>query len=102
MPGADAAGAGGLGSLGGMLIPFIVIMGAMYLLMILPQKRKEKKKKEMVNAVKKGDEIVSIGGISGKVVNVKDDQVTLETGAEKTKIALKKWAIQDVKKPLEA
>ena len=76
------AGSGALGIGGGSLLttalPFIVIMAAMYLLMILPQKRKEKKKKAMINAVKKGDEIVSIGGISGKVLNVKDDEVTVE------------------------
>ena len=48
-----------------------------------------------------GNEVITIGGVSGKIVNIKDDEVTIETGVEKAKINFKKWAIKEVIKPIE-
>ena len=74
----------------------------MYVMLILPQKKKEKKTKEMLNSLQVGWDVTSIGGITGKIVNIKDDEITIETSVEKTKIVVKRWAIKDVVKPVEA
>lgn len=83
----------------GYLVFFILIM---YLLIFLPQKKRDKKAKAMLDALLVGDSVVTIGGISGKVINIKDDEVTLETGVERSKINIKKWAIKEVVKPIES
>lgn len=99
--GAAPAGMGGFGLAGTIayILFFVVIM---YLLIFLPQKRRDKKAKEMVNAVQVGNQVVTIGGIAGKVINIKDDELTIETGVERAKINVKKWAIKEVVKPVEA
>ncbi|MGI6778657.1 MAG: preprotein translocase subunit YajC [Acetivibrionales bacterium] len=79
-----------------LLLPFIIMIGAMYLLIFLPQKKREKKAREMLSALKVGDNIITIGGIAGKIVNIKDDEVTVETSVEKTKVNFKKWAVKEV------
>ena len=86
----------------GFVIYIVFIIGIMYLLVFLPQKRRDKKAREMVNSLRVGDKVITIGGVSGKIINIKDDEVTLETGVEKTKIILKNWAIKEVDKPIEA
>ena len=78
---------------------FIVVM---YLLIFLPQKRRDKKAKEMVNTIQVGSQIVTIGGITGKVINIKDDELTIESGVERAKINIKKWAVKEVIKPIES
>ncbi len=77
-------------------------IGIMYLLIFLPQKRRDKKNKEMLNTLTVGSNITTIGGITGKIVNIKDDELTIESGIENTKILIKRWAIKDVEKPIEA
>lgn len=72
------------------LIAFFVIM---WVLMIRPEKKKQKKVEEMRKALAVGDEIVTIGGIMGKVVHVTEDNVTIESGEDRVRIQLKKWAI---------
>jgi len=80
----------------------IVLFVAMYFILILPQKRREKKTREMLDSLKVGDKIVTIGGIDGKIINIKDDEVTIETSVEKTQIVFKKWAVKEVIRPIEA
>jgi preprotein translocase subunit YajC len=70
-------------------------------MIFLPQRKRDKKAKELMSALQVGNMIVSIGGISGKVINLKDDEVTVETSVEKTQVVFKKWAIKEVQKPLE-
>ena len=77
-------------------------IGIMYLLIFLPQKRRDKKNKEMLNALTVGSNITTIGGIAGKIINIKDDEVTIESGIENTKILVMRWAIKDVERPIEA
>lgn len=98
---ATGAAAGGIGLYGTIayILFFIVVM---YLLIFLPQKRRDKKAKEMVNAIQVGNQIVTIGGITGKVINIKDDELTIESGVERAKINLKKWAVKEVIKPIES
>ncbi len=80
----------------------VLMFGFMYLIIILPQRRREKKTREMLNAMKVGEEVVTIGGIMGKVINIKDEEITIESGVEKTKIKVKRWAIKEVHKLIEA
>ncbi|MEN6316496.1 MAG: preprotein translocase subunit YajC [Clostridiaceae bacterium] len=84
------------------LIWFVFIIGIMYLLVFLPQKKRDKKAKAMLNAMQVGNNVITIGGITGKVINIKDDEVTIETGVEKTKINFKKWAVKEVIAPVES
>ena len=82
---------------------FLVIMfGVMYFLMIRPQKKKEKAVKAMLDALKVGDRVCTIGGIYGTVTGVKDDQVIIAVGAQKTVMNMARWAIKSVEDaPLE-
>jgi len=90
------------GSIISLLLPFIILFGLMYLMIFLPQKRREKKTKGMLAALQVGEEVVTIGGIRGRVVNIKDDEVTIESGIDKTRLTLNRGAIGEVKKPIEA
>lgn len=80
----------------GSYLPMIVIVVAMILIMIIPQRKRDKKMREMLESVKAGDNIKTIGGVYGKVVSVKEDLVTIETGPEKAKIVFAKGAIATV------
>lgn len=101
MPEEGATGLLGMGSIGFVLyIAFFI--GIMYLLVFLPQKKRDKKAKAMVSSLRVGDKIVTIGGIAGKIINIKDDEITVEAGIEKSKIVLKSWSVKEVDKPMEA
>ncbi len=86
----------------GFVLPMALVFGLMYVMLILPQKRKEKKTKELLNSLQVGWSVTTIGGISGKIVNIKDDEITVESGVERTKILIKRWAVKDVIKPVES
>jgi len=78
------------------LVSIVLVFGIMYAVLIIPQRRKEKKNRAMLDAVRQDDVITTIGGIQGKIVNISEDDITIETGVAKTKILVKKWAIRDV------
>jgi len=86
----------------GTILYFVFFIVIMYLIIFLPQKRRDKKTREMINSIQVGNEIVTIGGVAGKVVNIKDDEITIETSVEKTQMVFKKWAVKEVIKPVEA
>lgn len=92
----DATG-GVLGTIMSFL-PFLLLIPVFYFFMYRPQKKQEKETAEMRNSLMIGDEISTIGGIMGKIVKVKDDYIVLETGADRTKIKMKKTAIATVDK----
>lgn len=77
------------------LLPFVLIIGVMYFILIRPQRKKDKAAKEMRNAVQIGDEITTMGGIVGIVVNIKEDTIVIETGSDRSKVRIKRWAIQE-------
>ncbi len=97
---ASAAPTSTLGSLGGLILPLALMFGLMYFLMIRPQKKKEKALREQINAMAVGDKCLTIGGILGKVVNIKDDEVTVQTSVANTLITVRKSAISTVYKPV--
>ncbi len=90
--------AGATGAAGGKSnFSLIFLMGGMfaimYFVMIRPQKKKQAAEKEMRESLQVGDEITTIGGIVGRVVTVKDDSLIIETGADRNKIKITRWAI---------
>lgn len=89
-PAAPAAG-GGLNSLLGFL-PIVLIFVVLYFLMILPQQRKQKKHREMLTALKRGDRVVLGSGIHGIISNVKDETFLVKV-AEGTELEVDKAAV---------
>ena len=77
-----------------LIIYIVIIVAAMYFFMIRPNKKKQQKEEQMRNSVEVGNEILTIGGIFGKVVAVKEDSFIVESGPERSKIRIAKWAIQ--------
>ncbi|MBO5037041.1 MAG: preprotein translocase subunit YajC [Clostridia bacterium] len=76
-------------------LPFILIIVAFYFFLIRPQRKQEKETQKMRNSIEIGDQITTIGGITGVVRQIKDeDTYIIETGADKNRISIKKWAIQ--------
>ena len=76
------------------IILMVVLFGAMYFLMIRPQKKKQKEEQSMRDSIQIGDEVTTIGGIMGRVVTVKDDSIVIESGADRLKMKFQRWAIQ--------
>lgn len=77
------------------VIMMVIVFGLMYFLMIRPQKKKEKEAKEMRDNLQIGDEVTTIGGITGIVVRKTEDTVVIETGGDRSKIRVKIWAISE-------
>ncbi len=80
------------------LLMMVLLFGGMYFLMIRPQKKKDKEIKAMRDSLSIGDDVITIGGIHGKVVKVNDEVVTLEMAHAKQRINFSKWAIGSVAK----
>ena len=76
------------------MLPLIAVLVVMYFLMIRPQKKKEKKTQVMRNNLQVGDEVTTIGGIIGRVVSLREDTLLIETGSDRSKIRIKRWAVQ--------
>ncbi len=80
----------------GWLLPYIIVIAAFYFFLIRPQQKREKDTKNMRSNLEEGNEIVTIGGIYGKIVSIKDDMVTIEVGADKVKLKIARWAVGKV------
>ena len=79
-----------------MLVMLVGLFAVMYFFLIRPQKKKEKKDKQMRDNLQIGDEVVTAGGIIGIVFSIKDDTVVIETGGDRSKIRVKRYAIASV------
>lgn len=93
----DASAGGGM-NLIVMLLVYAAFFLVLYLVFFRPQNKKKKKEAEMRKSAQVGDEITTIGGISGRIVAVKDEteSVIIETGSDKSRIRIKRWAIGSV------
>lgn len=80
------------------IILMVVLIIMIYFMMIRPQKKKDKADREMRASLQVGDEIITIGGIVGKITKITDKTVVINTGADKTKIEFLKTAIASVGK----
>lgn len=78
------------------LAPLVLLIFIMYFLLIRPQKKRDKTVNEMRSNLKIGDEIITIGGIYGKVVKLKDESLVIEVGSDKTRFEVARWAISRV------
>ena len=85
----------------GSLIIIVVMFVALYFFTIRPQKKQEKQINDMRNSLQVGDEITTIGGIIGKIVSIKEETVTIETGRDGTKIRILRSAVRCVDVPAE-
>ena len=89
---ASAEGSSGLGGYSS-IIMIVVLIAVFYFFMIRPENKKKKKAEEMRNSLSVGDKITTIGGMVGKIVNVSGDLITFETGEDRVRIQVTKWAI---------
>ncbi|HHU62944.1 MAG TPA: preprotein translocase subunit YajC [Clostridiales bacterium] len=80
----------------GAFLPFIIIILVFYFLMIRPQQKRDKAMREMLEALKVGDNVTTIGGIYGKIVRIKDEVITIEVGPDKVKLVMARWSIRSV------
>ena len=94
-----ANAAGGMGS---SMFILIAMLAVMYFIMIRPENKRKKEAEQMRSSVKKGDKVVTIGGIVGVVVDVKDNKFVMETGADQVRIELEKWALSTNETAAEA
>ena len=91
---AEASGAMGSST----LIMIVLMFAVFYFFFIRPENKKKKQVEQMRNALPVGDEITTIGAITGKIVQVTEDTVTFETGEDRVRIQIKKWGISTTAK----
>ncbi len=75
------------------IIMIVLLFVVFYFFLIRPENKKKKKLQEMRDALSVGDQITTIGGMVGKIVSIKDDMVTFETGEDRVRIQIMRWAI---------
>ena len=90
---ATTGAAGAAGGMGSSIIMIVAMLGIFYFMLIRPENKRKKEAEQTRNSVKNGDQITTIGGIVGTVVNVKEDKIVIETSADQVRIELMKWAI---------
>ena len=81
------------GGLGSTVVMMVVMLGIFYFMLIRPENKRKKEAEEMRSAVRKGDKITTIGGIVGTVVDVKENNIVIETSADQVRIEFAKWAL---------
>ncbi len=77
------------------LIPFVLIMVIFYFLLIRPQQKKEKERKQMINQLQKNDKVVTVGGIHGVIMNVKEGEDIVVIKSADTKLEMSRSSIQN-------
>ena len=106
---ADAAAAGETVSTGATVLAYVIqllpmvlifvvfyLIAVFYFLLIRPQRKKDKEAKAMLDNLKVGDRICTIGGIYGTIVKIKDDVLTIEVGEQKNQLVFARWAVRNV------
>jgi preprotein translocase subunit YajC len=84
------------------ILPIIAIFAIFYLMLIMPQQRRQKKWQAMLGALKNGDKIVTTGGIRGTIISVKDDAVQLRVPPDNLRIEVARSAVTALVNPEEA
>ncbi len=87
------AAAEGGGSMMPSILMIVVMIAVFYFLLIRPENKKKKTMQAMREALKVGDKITTIGGIVGEIVHVKDDNIVIETSADRVRMELAKWSV---------
>ncbi|NMA95467.1 MAG: preprotein translocase subunit YajC [Clostridiales bacterium] len=91
-----------LGAILQLVMPLVFLFVIMYFFIIRPQRKREKETQAMLAAITNGDNITTIGGICGKVKEIRDDILTIEVGRDKVNLVIERWAIKNVDKPISA
>ena len=81
------------GSMMPTLVMIVLMVAIFYFMLIRPENKRKKEAEQLRASIKTGDKITTIGGITGTVVNVKDDKLVIESGADQVRIELCKWAV---------
>ena len=103
LEGSGTTAQGGASSLISMLVMIVLMVVIFYFFIIRPQKKKDKAVKDMLDNLKVGDRICTIGGIYGTVTGLRDDQVIIAVGTQKTTMHMARWAVKSVEDaPLES
>ncbi len=92
----DAAASADAASSGSMvytIVMFAVLIAVFYFLLIRPENKKKKALNEMRSSLEVGDEITTIGGVVGTIVSIKDELITIETGADRVRMEFARWAV---------
>ena len=76
-----------------MIIMLVLFIGIFYFMILRPEKKKKKDAEDLRNSLHKGDKITTIGGITGKIVEIKDEKLVIETSEDQVRMELQKWAI---------
>ena len=95
----SATPAAGMGST---VIMMVLMVAIFYFMLIRPENKRKKEAEQMRASLKKGDKIVTIGGIAGVIVDVKENRFVMETGADQVRIELEKWAVSTNETAAEA
>ena len=95
-PAADAPQVSSIAALATTFLPLILIFVVFWFMLIRPQRKKDKQVKEMLNNLKAGDRICTIGGIYGTITGLKDDTITLSVGKDNLSMVVARWAIRSV------
>jgi preprotein translocase subunit YajC len=82
----------------GMLVPMLLIFAIFYFLLIRPQQKRQREQEALLKGIEKGDDVVTAGGLHGKVVGVTDDVLTLEI-AERVRVKVSRGKIETATKP---
>jgi len=76
-----------------MIIMLVGMIGIFYFMLIRPENKRKKEAEEMRSSLKVGDQITTIGGIVGIVVDIKEDRFVIETSADRVRVEFMKWAL---------
>lgn len=93
---ATATGTDGANAASGsytMLIMMVALFAVMYFMVIRPENKKKKEQEALRSSLHRGDKITTIGGIMGKIVDIKDDKIVIETGEDQVRMELQKWSV---------
>ena len=83
------------GGLGGPMIMMVAMLALMYFMLIRPENKRKKEAEEMRASVRSGDRVTTIGGVTGVVVDVKEDKFVIETGADRVRVEFAKFALSE-------
>jgi preprotein translocase subunit YajC len=78
-------------------LPIVLMLGLMYFMLFLPEKKRKSAFTKMISELKVNDEVTTRGGIVGKIIRIDDDTITLESGPDRTKIKFSKSAVATVR-----
>ena len=76
-----------------MILMLVAFVAVFYFMILRPESKKKKEAEQLRASLHKGDQITTIGGIEGKIVNIKDDKIVIESGEDMVRLELQKWAV---------